>query len=99
VAGVWQAGTSLGTIETLPVSGIARAGFDQAHAATGHDRQARMPAVVRNLDAGARAPECRSGARRRRFDFSCPSTMTFRGHGLSFQCEFVSVLSFGLKWA
>ena len=33
--------------------GVARATFDQAHAATRHDRQPGMPAVVRNLDAGA----------------------------------------------
>src|SRR5262249_34337139 len=32
--------------------GVPRAAFDQAHPATGHDRQPRMPAVVRNNDAG-----------------------------------------------
>ena len=33
--------------------GCTRAGFDQAHAAACYDGQAGMPAVMRNLDAGA----------------------------------------------
>ena len=60
LAGVWQAGTSLGTIVICAGFGIARAGFDQAHPATGHDRQARVPAIAGNVDARrARRPGCR----------------------------------------
>ena len=44
--------------------GLFLARLDQAHAATGDDRQGRMPAVVRDFDAGALGrPESRSGAR------------------------------------
>ena len=42
-----------GCIAILPVFVVLLARFDQAHAAARHDRQARMPAVIRNLDAGA----------------------------------------------
>ena len=37
----------------LACGGIAGAGLDQAHPATGHDRQAGMPAIVGNFGAGA----------------------------------------------
>ena len=48
--GVWQPGTSFGCIAIVP-SGFFCADLDQAHPATRHDRQRRMPAIVRNLDA------------------------------------------------
>ena len=39
----------LGHHRNLPRGGIPAAGFDQAHPTTRHDREARMPAVVRDF--------------------------------------------------
>ena len=46
------AGHELGLHLDLARLGVAIARLDQAHAATAHDRQARVVAVVRDLDAG-----------------------------------------------
>ena len=51
VTGVLQAGDELRLHGDLAGLRVARADLDQAHAATAHHRQARMPAVVRDLDA------------------------------------------------
>ena len=61
LAGVWQAGTSLGTIVIAPVSGL------RVPVSTRHIRQLAttvspgMPTIVGNVDAAARRrPECHS---------------------------------------
>ncbi len=56
MAGVWQAGTSFGSIVIVAGRGVARARFDQAHAATGDDGQARHA----SNNAGISTPAARS---------------------------------------
>ena len=52
LAGVWQAGVSLGIILTSPVFGVLAADLDLAHPAVSHHRRRGMPAEVWNLDPG-----------------------------------------------
>ena len=56
LAGVWQPGTSLGTILISPVLASFCADLDLAHPAVGDDRERGVPAVVRDIDPGELAP-------------------------------------------